>query len=105
LLLALGLPIAALWFGQPWWVAILSIVPGAVLYRAAPIRLPRRVQSFGDLIKIVTAHSMGRLAMDGARLGEREAWTALRDIAADHAALQNQEITPDTLILAPKKAA
>lgn len=105
LLLAGALPLGVLALGMTWWVAAVSVIPAIVLYRMAPIRLPETIHTFGDLVRLVTSRSVGRLSQEGARLGSSEAWSAFKDILSDHSLLPKNAISPDTLIYASKKAA
>ncbi|MFC7498215.1 hypothetical protein ACFQRC_03160 [Enterovirga sp. GCM10030262] len=104
LLLFVALPMGMLTVGWPWWMAAASVIPPVALYRVAPIRLPGSVKTVGDLVRMVSSRSIGKLYQQGARLGSSEAWAAFRDVLSDHSLLQKEAITPDTLILAPRKA-
>jgi hypothetical protein len=104
LLLVLALPLGLFAIGMPWWVALPSAALGIGLYRRAPIQLPDEVETFGDLIRIVASRSIGALAAQGARLGPTEAWQSFTDVLSDHTQLSKDEIGPETLLLAPKKA-
>lgn len=104
LLLVLALPLGLFAIGMPWWVAIPSAALGIGLYRRAPIQLPDEVETFGDLIRVVASRSIGALAGQGARLGPKEAWQSFTDVLSDHTQLSKDEIGPETLLLAPKKA-
>lgn len=103
--LVAALPLGALALGLAWWVAVASAVPGLMLYRAAPIRLPNSLRTFGDLVRVVSSRSIGTLAQQGARLNTSEAWTAFTDILGDHSLLAKEAIAPDTLLYAQRKAA
>lgn len=103
LVAALPLGVWALNFG--WWAAAASAIPPLALYRVAPIRLPSRVETFGDLVRIVASRSIGALSQQGARLGSSEAWAAFKDVLSDHTSLPAHAISLDTLIMAPKKRA
>ena len=105
LLLVLALPLGLFAIGMPWWVALPSAALGIGLYRLAPIQLPDEVETFGDLVRIVTSLSIGALAQQGARLGPKEAWQACTDVLSDHTQLSKGEIGPETLLLAPNKNA
>lgn len=105
LVLVLALPLAAVALGFEWWIAVASGVVAAASYRLAPIRYPKSVQTFGDLVRQVSSRSIGTLSKQGARLRTPEAWAAFRDVLSDHTALPKDMIIPETLILAPKKAA
>ncbi len=104
LLLVVSLPFGIFAVGIPWWVALPSAALGIVLYRLAPIQLPGEVETFGDLVKIVASRSIGALAGRGARLGPKEAWQAFTDVLSDHTQLSKDEIGPETLLLASRKA-
>lgn len=99
------LPLASIGLALTWWLAAASALPAIGLYSLAPIRLPKDVATFGDLVRIVSARNIGILSDQGARLRVPEAWTALRDIIADHTILPKQDIALDTLIYTRKKAA
>lgn len=103
LLLVVALPFGLFAIGMPWWVALPSAAIGIGLYWLAPIQLPGEVETFGDLVKIVSSRSIGALAGQGARLGPKEAWQAFADVLSDHTQLSKGEIVPETLLLAPKK--
>lgn len=103
LVLVAVLPTGALLLGLGWLVAAVSAITPYALFRAAPIRLPHRVQSFGDLVRVVASRSIGALSKQGARLRLSEAWDAFTEVLSDHTPLAKQAITLDTLILAPKK--
>ena len=105
LALAVALPLGTLALGLAWWVAVASAVPGLMLYRAAPIRLPNDLRTFGDLVRVVSSRSIGTLAQQGARINTSEAWAAFTDILADHSLLAKEAIAPDTLLYAQRKAA
>jgi hypothetical protein len=104
LILVAALPLFALAAGWPLWLALTSVVPAVALYRMAPMRLPRGVNTFGDLVRVVASRSIGTLSKEGARLGSTEAWAAFKDIVSGHSPFQ-EVITPDALILAPRKLA
>jgi hypothetical protein len=104
LLLVAALPFGLFAFGLPWWVALPSAAFGVGLYWFAPIRLPDEVETFGDLVRMVSSRSIGALAGQGARLGSKEAWQAFTDVLSDHTQLLKTEIWPETLLLAPKKS-
>lgn len=104
LLLVVTLPFGLFAVGMPWWSALPSAALGIGLYRLAPIQLPGEVETFGDLVRIVASRSIGALAGQGARLGPEEAWQAFKDVLSDHTQLSKDEIGPETLLLAPKKA-
>lgn len=104
LLLVVTLPFGLFAVGMPWWVALPSAAFGIGLYRRAPIQLPDEVETFGDLVKIVSSRSIGALAGQGARLGPKEAWQAFTDVLSDHTQLSKGEIGQETLLLAPKEA-
>lgn len=105
LLGAVVAPIALLWLGAPWWAAGIGVLIPIVLYRLSPVRLPPALGTFGDLVELVTARSIGALAADGASLRPAEAWKALQTVCADHAVTIDGEIHEGTLILQPRKAA
>ncbi len=105
LVLVPALPLGALALDLGWWTAAASTIGPVAGYRLAPIRHPKSVQTFGDLVRQVSSRSIGELSKQGARLRTPEAWAAFRDILSDHTALPKDMITPETLILAPKKAA
>lgn len=105
LLLVLALPFGLFAVGMPWWVALPSAGVGIALYRSVPIGLPSEVSTFGDLVRIVASRSIGALADQGARLRPKEAWQAFTVVLADHTQLAVSDISPDTLLLAPKKSA
>lgn len=105
LLGAVVAPIALLWMGAPWWAAGVAVLVSIVLYRVSPVRLPPALGTFGDLVELVTARSIGTLAAHGARLRPAEAWKALQTVCADHAVTTGGEIHEGTLILQPRKAA
>lgn len=105
LVLVPALPLGALALELGWWAAAASAIVPVAGYRLAPIRHPTSVQTFGDLVRQVSSRSIGALSKQGARLRTPEAWAAFRDILSDHTALPRDMITPETLILAPKKAA
>lgn len=102
LLLVLALPLGLFAIGMPWWVDLPSAALGIGLYRLAPIQLPGEVETFGDLVKIVSSRSIGALAGQGARLGPKEAWQAFTDVLSDHTQLSKDRILAETLLLAPK---
>lgn len=102
LLLVVSLPFGLFAVGMPWWVALPSAALGIGLYRLAPIQLPGEVETFGDLVKIVSSRSIGALAGQGARLGPKEAWQAFTDVLSDHTQLSKDRILAETLLLAPK---
>lgn len=104
LVLVPALPLGALALELGWWAAAASAIVPVAGYRLAPIRHPESVQTFGDLVRQVSSRSMGALSRQGARMRTPEAWEAFRDILSDHTALPKDMITPETLILAPKKA-
>lgn len=104
LLLVAAIPISAVAIGWPWWIALMLAGLAIALFRIAPIRLPNNVETFGDLVKMVTSRSIGALSEQGARLGPNEAWTAFKDVLSDHTVLPKSEITMDTLLYAPKRA-
>lgn len=97
-------PAVLLFLGFPWWLVTLSALPPIALYRATPICLPKEVTTFGDLVRVVASRSIGILARQGARLGPIEAWAAFRDVVAVHTRLPKEQITPDVLLLAPRKS-
>jgi hypothetical protein len=105
LLLVVALPLAAVGLGGPWWIAAASALPAVALYRIVPIRLPESVETFGDLVRIVSSRSIGGLSQQGARLATSDAWSAFKDILSDHTLLSKEAITPETLILASKRVA
>jgi len=104
LLLVPLLPLTAIGLGLSWWVAPMAALPAIALYAVSPIRLSKEFVTFGDLVRKVSARSIGLLASEGARLRSAEAWPALKLIVSDHTALNIDAINPDTLILAPSKA-
>jgi hypothetical protein len=104
LLLVPGLPLAAIAFGLPWWLAPIAALPGIATYAVSPIRLPAEVRTFADLVRIVAARNVRALSDQGARLRKPEAWTALKKVISDHTVLPHGEIKEDTLILAASKA-
>ena len=99
------LPIATMAYGLSGWVVASSAVVAIALAGIAPIRLPPDLTTFGDLVRIVASRSIGALAEQGARLSRVDAWEAFKDILGEYSLLPKDEITPDTLILAPQKAA
>ena len=105
LLVAVAAPLALLWLGAPWWAAGIAVLVAITLYRLSPIRLPPTLKTFGDLVELVTARSIGTLAAHGARLRPAEAWRALQTVCADHAVTSDDEIYEGTLIIQPRKAA
>jgi hypothetical protein len=100
LLLVGVLPLASVGLGATWWLATAWALPAIGLYSVAPVRLPKNVISFGDLVRIVAARNIGALAAEGARVRTKEAWNALKEIASDHSETKDA-IDPDTLIYAP----
>jgi hypothetical protein len=100
-----ALPLASVMFGASWWMAAASAFPAVAFYAAAPIRLPADVANFGDLVRRVADRSIGSLQAKGARVSSPEAWSAFKGIVADHTVLPRDEISPDTLLLTPAKAA
>lgn len=102
---AVALPVAAITLGFGWWIAGASAVAGLVLFRLAPIRLPQDLRTFGDLVRLVSARSIGTLARQGARLRPSDAWAAFTDILSDHSFLPKEAVAPNTLLYAQKKAA
>ncbi|MCV3765985.1 acyl carrier protein [Rhizobium sp. TRM95796] len=102
LVLMIAAPITILVSGYSWWLAITSAVLACAVLKIAPIRLPSRIATFGDLARIVSSKNIRLLADEGARLREQEAWDALKEVLADHTSLLKQEITRQTLIIAPK---
>lgn len=105
LLLAVGAPVGLLSFGAPWWAAGIAVLVGIGSARLAPIRLPPAIKTFGDLVELVAARSIGGLANRGARLRPAEAWKALQTVCADHAVTNGGEIHESTLLHQPRKAA
>lgn len=105
LLLVVALPIGLLFWEAPWWTAALSVLLAVPLYQLSPVRLPPQIKTFGDLVELVTARSIGTLGADGARLRSAEAWKALQTVCADHAATTGGEVGKSTLILTPRKVA
>jgi hypothetical protein len=105
LALVVALPVATFTLGLTWWIAGASAVAGLVLYRLAPIRLPQDLRTFGDLVRVVSARSIGTLARQGARLSPSDAWAAFTDILSHHSLLRKEAIAPDTLLYAQRKAA
>jgi acyl carrier protein len=103
LLLVPLLPLTVIGLGLPWWVAPIAALPAIALYAVSPIRLSKEFVTFGDLVRKVSARSIGSLAHEGARLRSAEAWAALKVILSDHTALAVDAINPDTLILVPSK--
>jgi hypothetical protein len=104
LLVAVVAPIGLLSSGAPWWMAFVAVMVAIALYRLSPVRLPPHLKTFGDLVELVTARSMGALAARGARLGPPEAWTALQSICEDHAVTKEGDIHKGTLITQQRKA-
>jgi hypothetical protein len=104
LLLVAALPFGLFAGGMPWWVALPSAAFGVGLYWFAPVRLPDEVETFGDLVKIVSTRSIGALAGQGARLGPKEAWQAFTDVLSNHSQLSRDQIGVETHLLVPKKA-
>lgn len=104
LLAAMFVPIGVLWFGSPWWMAVIALIIAIALYRLSPVRLPPTLKTFGDLVELVTARSIGALAADGARLRHGDAWKALRTICSDHAASNDGEIYEGTFLLHQRNA-
>lgn len=102
LLLVVTVPFGLFAVGMPWWIALPSAALGIGLCRIAPIQLPGEVETFGDLVKIVSSRSIGALAGQGARLGPKEAWQAFTDVLSDHTQLSKDRILAETLLLAPK---
>ena len=103
LVLTVALPLGCIALGLPWWLAGASALPAILSYSLAPIRLPDDVITFADLVRRVTAQSIGSLSAKGARLRAPEAWAVLKDIIADHTVLPKDQISRDTLILACAK--
>ena len=81
-----------------------SVALGIGLYRLAPIQLPGEVETFGDLVEIVSSRSIGALAGQGARLGPNEAWRALTDVLSAHTQLSRGQIGPETLLFSSRPA-
>jgi hypothetical protein len=104
LLLIAALPLGCISLGWPWWLAAASALPAIVLYSFAPIRLPKNIITFGDLVRRVAARSIGSLSAKGARLRPPEAWAVLKDIVSDHTVLPKDEISRDTLLLGRAEA-
>lgn len=105
LFLAVAAPVSLMFLGAPWWTAPLALLIAVVLYRVSPVRLPPQVESFGNLVELVTAKNIGFLAANGGRLRSAEAWTALKAVCVDHVATKNGKIGRGTLIYAPNKTA
>lgn len=104
LLGAVAVPIVLLWLGAPWWAACIAVLVAIALYRLSPVRLPPRLNTFGELVELVTARSIGTLAVHGARLRPAEAWKALQTVCADHAVTNGGEIYEGTLLHQPRIA-
>jgi hypothetical protein len=105
LVLVPALPLGTLALELGSWAAAASAIVPVAGYRLAPFRHPKSVRTFGDLVRQVSSRSIGALSKQGARLRTPEAWAAFRDILSDHTALPKDMIPPETLIVAPKKAA
>ena len=105
LLGAVAAPFALVCVGATWGMVAASFVIALVSYRLSPVRLPRTITTFGDLVELITARNIGALASQGARLRPAEAWKALHTVCQDHAANNDGEIGAGTLILQPRKAA
>ncbi len=105
LVLIVALPLSAIALGLGWLGAAASAFAAIGLYRMAPIRLPDSVNTFGDLVRLISSRSIGILAEQGARLRPAEAWPAFTDILSDHSFLPKAAIRPTTLIYALKKVA
>lgn len=99
LLLAVAAPAGQLLLGVPWWTAVVWMIATATCYQRSPIRLPPNLSTFGDLVKFVTASSIGILAAEGARLRPAEVWKALEAVCAGHSAKKGGKIGMGTLIL------
>lgn len=75
-------------------------IPLFIAFRLAPVRLPRDIATFGDLVRAVAARNIGMLAKQGARLGRQDAWSAFREVLAEHTALSKNAIGLETTLLA-----
>lgn len=104
LFLAVAAPIGLLIWGAPGWTAFLGFLVAIGLFRLSPVCLPPRLRTFGDLVELVTARSIGMLAAHGARLRPAEAWKAMKVVCTDHAVTNEGEIGRGTFILAQPKA-
>ena len=99
LLLVLAAPAGPFLLGAPWWLGIVWMIAAATCFRLAPVCFPPDLSTFGDLVELVTARSIGVLAAEGARLRPVEAWKALASVCASHSATTAGEIGGSTLLL------
>ncbi|MCC0055474.1 MAG: hypothetical protein H6883_04990 [Rhodobiaceae bacterium] len=109
-----GLPIALMIFDSlsilsvPGWVMLASIpatITSFVLLGIFTATFPPEIKTFGDIVRIVASQNISMLADGGARLGRKEAWTVVADIASKYSTIQRDAISPETLIYRqPKKA-
>lgn len=85
----------------PNWKAFsgLAAVLGAVLMRRDRGRFPQACQSLGDLARMVAGLNFGALMAAGAGCREKDLWSALIEVLAEHSSIPKTEIRPETALL------
>ena len=109
--LAGQLGLVLLWIGGVGIVLIAATAPhwtvyaglagaaGAILMRVDRRRFPDACQSLGDLARKVAALNYAALVAAGANYREKDVWSALVEILAEHSSIPKSEIREETVLL------
>ncbi|MGE0230227.1 MAG: hypothetical protein AB7O39_07500 [Flavobacteriaceae bacterium] len=92
----------------PGWVFLASMPVAVTIFVLSLVfaaTFPPEIKTFGDIVRIVASQNIGKLAEQGARLGRKEAWTVVGDIASKYSMVPRDAISPDMLIFKQQETA
>jgi hypothetical protein len=102
----LSVPIVGGFFG--WWALIsaLMLLIGCSLLRFDPGAFPKDCRTLGDLAERVSILNFGRLAKEGARVGDANLWKALTELTSPYTSVPPHQMSREaSLVRVQRKAA